>query len=97
VIGDHPQRPFQTEEPTAGWTFVRFHYGRRGRDGNYSDAELAGWAAKIERWRRAGDVFAYFNNDWRGFAVSNALALADMLGVRRGEAAASSPIATPCR
>jgi len=52
---------------------------------------------KIERWRRAGDVFAYFNNDWRGFAVSNALALADMLGVRRGEAAASSPIATPCR
>jgi uncharacterized protein YecE (DUF72 family) len=97
VIGDHPQRPFQTEEPTAGWTFLRFHYGQRGRDGNYSDAELARWAAKIERWRRAGDVFAYFNNDWRGLAVSNALALADLLGVRRGEGAASSPIATPCR
>ena len=30
VIGDHPERPFQTHEITASWTYVRFHYGQRG-------------------------------------------------------------------
>ena len=25
VIGDHPERPFQTHELTADWKFVRFH------------------------------------------------------------------------
>ena len=33
VIGDSPQRPFQTHELTAEWTFVRFHHGARGRRG----------------------------------------------------------------
>ena len=40
VIGDHPERPFQTHELTADWTFIRFHYGSRGRNGNYSEREL---------------------------------------------------------
>jgi uncharacterized protein YecE (DUF72 family) len=73
VIGDHPQRPFQTYELTADWTFIRFHYGHRGRNGNYSERELEEWAARIEDWRRRVDVFAYFNNDWRGYAVDNGL------------------------
>ncbi|HJQ82788.1 MAG TPA: DUF72 domain-containing protein [Candidatus Binatia bacterium] len=80
VIGDHPQRGFQTEEPTARWTYVRFHYGRRGRNGNYAASEIADWARKIAAWRRRGDVFAYFNNDWHGYAVANAAALAAALG-----------------
>jgi uncharacterized protein YecE (DUF72 family) len=71
VIGDHPERPFQTHELTAGWTFIRFHHGHRGRRGNYSERELEEWAARIERWRRRADVYAYFNNDWEGFAVRN--------------------------
>ena len=40
VIGDHPKRPFQAHEMTADWTFVRFHWGARGRRGNYSESEL---------------------------------------------------------
>ena len=28
-----------------------------------------------QRWRAAVEVFAYFNNDWNGYAVRNALAL----------------------
>jgi uncharacterized protein YecE (DUF72 family) len=73
VIGDHPQRPFQTRELTTDWTFVRFHYGSRGRAGNYSEAELEEWAQRIERWRESADVYAYFNNDWEGFAIRNGL------------------------
>jgi uncharacterized protein YecE (DUF72 family) len=81
VIGDHPQRPFQTHELTADWTFVRFHYGHRGRNGNYSARELDDWAARIDGWRRSVDVYAYFNNDWLGYAVYNALGLKERLGV----------------
>jgi uncharacterized protein YecE (DUF72 family) len=73
VIGDHPERPFQTHELTASWTFIRFHYGRRGRNGNYSERELEQWARRIEAWRRQADVYAYFNNDWNGYAVANGL------------------------
>jgi uncharacterized protein YecE (DUF72 family) len=75
VIGDHPERPFQSHELTTDWTYVRFHYGRRGRHGNYSDGELDTWARRIAQWRRRAEVYAYFNNDWEGFAVRNALAL----------------------
>jgi uncharacterized protein YecE (DUF72 family) len=82
VIGDHPQRPFQTHELTADWTFVRFHAGTRGRRGNYSESELEEWAQRLEEWRGCGiDVYAYFNNDWEGFAIRNALWLKKRLGV----------------
>ncbi len=73
VIGDHPERPFQSHEVTADWTFVRFHYGSRGRNGNYSEGELEEWRRRISAWRTHVEVFAYFNNDWEGFAVRNAL------------------------
>jgi uncharacterized protein YecE (DUF72 family) len=82
TIGDHPARPFQSYNATAGWRFVRFHYGSRGREGNYSKTELADWARRIERWRRTEDVYAYFNNDWRSYAPANARLLMRQLGVR---------------
>jgi uncharacterized protein YecE (DUF72 family) len=82
AIGDHPQRPFQSYESTADWMFVRFHYGHRGRGGNYSKTELEEWAGRIARWRREKTVYAYFNNDWQGFAPANALALRKLLDSR---------------
>ena len=80
VIGDHPQRPFQTHVHTTDWTYVRLHHGHRGRRGNYSPRELDEWAARIRRWRRRGDVFVYLNNDWEAFAVRNATTLRRELG-----------------
>ena len=79
VIGDHPERPFQTHELTADWTFVRFHYGRRGRNGRYSERELETWKRRIAGWRSRVEVFAYFNNDWEGHAVDNARWLKERL------------------
>ncbi len=49
---------------------MRFHYGARGRRGNYSDAELEELAPKVAALNRP--AFVYFNNDWEGFAVNNA-------------------------
>ena len=85
VIGDRPQvHAFQTHELTAGWTFVRFHGGTRGARGNYAESELREWAERVAGWRDAGvDVYAYFNNDWEGFAIRNALALKARLGKTR--------------
>jgi uncharacterized protein YecE (DUF72 family) len=79
VIGDTPERPFQTHEMTAKWTFVRFHYGHRGRNGNYSKTELEEWAARLREWREEVEVYAYFNNDWNAYAVANALELKRLL------------------
>jgi uncharacterized protein YecE (DUF72 family) len=84
VIADHPERRFQTYAMTADWTFVRFHYGARGRRGNYSQTELQEWARRLARWRRERDVYAYFNNDWEGFAVRNAEALLARVGQLEG-------------
>jgi uncharacterized protein YecE (DUF72 family) len=61
---------------TAGWAYVRFHHGR-GRNGNYSRRELETWADRLGE--AAGDVYAYFNNDWEGFAVENARVLARLV------------------
>ncbi len=72
AIGDHPKRPFQSYEATAPWRFVRFHAGSRGRRGNYSATELEQWSRRIAQWRRHTAVYAYFNNDWEGFAPANA-------------------------
>jgi uncharacterized protein YecE (DUF72 family) len=79
VVGDTPRRPFQAHELTADWTFVRFHHGRRGRRGNYSETELETWARRLENWRLRADVYAYFNNDWEAFAVRNGRCLARRL------------------
>jgi uncharacterized protein YecE (DUF72 family) len=75
VIADHPRWPFQARVLTADWTLVRLHHGHRGRNGNYSETEIAEWAERIAGWSREAEVFVYFNNDWRGYAPANALSL----------------------
>jgi uncharacterized protein YecE (DUF72 family) len=76
VVADRPGAPgLERPEPSAGFSFVRFHHGSRGRRGNYSDSELADWAETLRGWALRGDVYAYFNNDWEGFAPRNAVRL----------------------
>jgi len=75
VIHDSKRREPTPEVLTADWTYLRFHHGRRGRRGNYSDTELREWAAKVRELTTQADVYAYFNNDWETFAPPNALRL----------------------
>ena len=63
---------------TADWTYLRFHGG--SREGEYTAAELGLWADRIRAFQAEGaTVWAYFNNDWGGFAITNAQALIDRL------------------
>ena len=74
---------FPDDVVTADFTFLRFHYGERGRRGNYSDGEIEDWAGRVRAFERQQlDVFAYFNNDWEAFAPRNAEALRRALGAR---------------
>jgi uncharacterized protein YecE (DUF72 family) len=97
TIGDHPSRPFQSQEATADWRFIRFHYGARGRGGNYSARELESWVRRIAQWRRHETVYAYFNNDWQGFAPANAKLLMKGLGVERPQDEAATSVRSTSR
>jgi uncharacterized protein YecE (DUF72 family) len=79
VVPDDARRPLPVPPLTADWTLIRFHYGTRGRRGNYSPREIEQWAARIDDWRAEAVVCAYFNNDWEAFAPRNALALRGLL------------------
>jgi uncharacterized protein YecE (DUF72 family) len=82
VIPDSPRYTFRELVLTADWTFIRFHHGTRGRNGNYSETEISEWAERIAGWGARGiDVYAYYNNDWEGYAVKNGLRLRALLCV----------------
>jgi uncharacterized protein YecE (DUF72 family) len=79
VIADRPEiHSFQSHELTTDWTFIRFHWGSRGRRGNYSETELKEWAHRIRSWP-VTHSYIYFNNDWEGFAPRNASQLRRLL------------------
>jgi uncharacterized protein YecE (DUF72 family) len=74
---------------TTSWTYVRFH----GPDalarkywGRYGGRRLAPRAKKLEAWRDGGvDLYAYFNNDYEGHAVADAMWLRERLGGARAQ------------
>jgi uncharacterized protein YecE (DUF72 family) len=68
MIEDHPRRI------TTDWVYLRFHGDHYS--GSYTTAALKAEARWIKRQLGDGkDVFAYFNNDAQGYAVSNAIQL----------------------
>jgi uncharacterized protein YecE (DUF72 family) len=81
VIGDRKGLEFQAHEFTTDWTLVRFHYGAKGRRGNYSRTELETWKRRLTQWRRKVEIYMYFNNDWEGFAVKNGVWMRRALNV----------------
>jgi uncharacterized protein YecE (DUF72 family) len=63
-------------EVTADFTYVRLHGPGGKYQGTYSDAALAEWAEKIDKWnRKFAFVYVYFDNDQAGYAPQDALRL----------------------
>jgi uncharacterized protein YecE (DUF72 family) len=77
LLADHPW------ERTTDWTYLRFH----GPDalqvkyvGRYGPERLEPVASRLETWLADGcDVYAYFNNDYHGYAVEDAQWLSQRL------------------
>ena len=70
LLPDHPW------VRTADWAYVRFHGPNAIEEpynGRYGGRRLARPAARLTEWLDAEcDVYAYFNNDWYGHAVTDA-------------------------
>ncbi|HEV8177724.1 MAG TPA: DUF72 domain-containing protein [Gemmatimonadales bacterium] len=77
-LGLHPDRI-----TTASFTYLPMHRGQEP-EGGFTDEELVSWAAQIHALRTAGkEVYVYFNNDWGGFAIRDAVKVRELLGIQR--------------
>jgi uncharacterized protein YecE (DUF72 family) len=63
---------------TADDIYVRFHGIESWYRHDYSHEELSDWANRIQA-AQAGHVWIYFNNDFDGYAIKNALMLRGIL------------------
>lgn len=72
ALGDDARRLLPPASPAGEVAYLRLHYGGRGRDGNYSSAELDRWRRRVAAWRSRREVYVYLNNDWNEFAPANA-------------------------
>jgi uncharacterized protein YecE (DUF72 family) len=80
VVADTAGKFPYAETVTSGFVYVRLHGSRQLYVSGYTDAELATWAARIERWTHDGlDVYVYFDNDAKVHAPFDALRLRKLL------------------
>ncbi len=66
---------------TTDFLYIRWHGKRSWYDDNYTRKDLIKWAKIIRDFikQRGVEVYGYFNNDFMGFAVKNALELRSIL------------------
>lgn len=87
VLADTAGRWPAFDAVTTDHVYVRLHGSRELYASGYTDAELDEWADRIRGWLDGSstadslprDVYAYFDNDARGRAPWDALALAERL------------------
>lgn len=77
-VMDSPGLPLHLRT-TCDYCYIRMHSGGEESEGNYTDEHLREWAERLGQMQGKGDVYVYFNNDYKGFAVNNALKLRDMM------------------
>lgn len=84
VIADTAGKFAYAEAITADFVYVRLHGSSALYTSDYTDEELASWAAKVKAWtsgQNDGDVYVYFDNDAKVHAPHNAMQLADLVGL----------------
>lgn len=78
-IYDHPNIPCPkiiTSDPV----YIRFHGRERRYAGKYTKDDIEKWGEFIKDCLRNNyRIYAYFNNDYRGYAVENAIELMEYL------------------
>ncbi len=76
VVADTAGRWPKVFEDTADFVYVRLHGDRKLYTSGYSPRALDEWAERCRAWVDDGlDVYVYFDNDAKGFAPHDALAL----------------------
>ena len=73
VIADSGKRYPYYETVTSGFIYLRFHGREKLYASDYSETDLNYYADRIRGWLNGNkEVWAFFNNDFNGFAVKNA-------------------------
>lgn len=75
VVSDSPGRWPMAEVVTSDVVHVRLHGHTELYASGYAPRSLDRWASKCRRWSEQADVFVYFDNDARGRAPHDAVAL----------------------
>lgn len=65
---------------TADFSYFRFHGPEGLYSSGYSEEQLAGWAKIVLESLEIGDSYCFFNNDFGGFAVKDAVRLSKIAG-----------------
>lgn len=76
-IADSAGRFPYYEAITADFVYVRLHGSQRLYASEYTDEELRMWAQKLKIWNKP--AYIYFDNDFLGYAVKNALRLKELV------------------
>jgi uncharacterized protein YecE (DUF72 family) len=80
VVADSAGRWPQMPDATSDFRYVRLHGETELYASGYTDESLDRWAAQCRRWLDEGhDVHVYFDNDAKGHAPHDAVALLERL------------------
>jgi uncharacterized protein YecE (DUF72 family) len=67
-------------EITSDNIYIRLHGSGHPYGGDYKTEHLEVWADRIADWnKQVKDIWVYFNNDWHGYAIDNAIELRNLL------------------
>jgi uncharacterized protein YecE (DUF72 family) len=76
VVADSAGRWPQLHDATSDFRYVRLHGESELYASGYTDDSLERWAAQVRRWLDDGhDTYVYFDNDAKGHAPHDAVAL----------------------
>jgi uncharacterized protein YecE (DUF72 family) len=80
VVADTAGRWPRAEQVTSDLVYVRLHGDQELYASGYDEATLRDWAGKCRGWAKQGlDVFVFFDNDAKGYAPHDAMALLSLL------------------
>ena len=80
VMADSGKRFPYYEVETTDFVYLRFHGPEKLYASDYPDARLIAFADKIRGWlEKDKEVWVFFNNDFHGYAVNNAVKLRDIV------------------
>ena len=80
VIADSGSRFPYHEAITADFVYLRLHGHEKLYASDYPENEILKYAEKIKLWLSyEKDVWVFFNNDFSGFAIKNAMRLKELL------------------
>jgi uncharacterized protein YecE (DUF72 family) len=65
---------------TTDFVYMRLHGSKRAYKGEYGTSGLRPWVKRIKKWAsKRLDIFCYFDNDEKGYAVADAKRIKELL------------------